>query len=403
MIVNVLDDKQVQFILNDIRRNGIELEDLQLSLLDHICCVIEEEWSTNISFEEKYHEVLPRFFKKGLREIQEETDLLLTFKNYYAMKKMMIISGAMSAFGFFIGSMFKIMHWPGASILMVLAVAGFSFLFLPILFILKSREVKATREKLTLGIGTIVGILFSISILFKVMHWPGANVMGMTALIGLVFVFLPIHFFGGIRNPETKTNTIVSSVILLAISGLLFLMVNLKSNVATENAIFLANKNAIKSKEFVAKANADFVAKNSGLPNEQIAENGDKTRKTIQEFRMSILKRLGYNSYDVKLDEEIIRQHGKGFGSFSEVMFTNEGKATEFLLDLKSNLLDYQATAKKESPTVDFSSLSFPQSSGDDWENKTFLNLPLEAVLRNLNQLELDVELSIMSLLLENK
>jgi hypothetical protein len=51
--VNVLDDKQVQFILNDIRRNGIELEDLQLSLLDHICCVIEEEWSTNISFEVK--------------------------------------------------------------------------------------------------------------------------------------------------------------------------------------------------------------------------------------------------------------------------------------------------------------------------------------------------------------
>jgi hypothetical protein len=40
--------------------------------------------------EEVYRKVLPRFFKKELREIQEETDLLLTFKNYYAMKKVMI-------------------------------------------------------------------------------------------------------------------------------------------------------------------------------------------------------------------------------------------------------------------------------------------------------------------------
>jgi len=403
LIVNVLNDEQVQFILKDIRRNGIEIEDLQLSLLDHICCVIEDELSTSISFEEKYHEVLPRFFKKNLSEIQEETNLLLMFKNYYAMKKMMIISGAMSAFGFFIGSMFKIMHWPGASVLMVLAVAGFSFLFLPILFILKSREVKVNREKWTLGIGTIVGILFSISILFKVMHWPGANIMGLTALIGLVFVFLPIHFFGGIRNPETKTNTIVSSVILLAISGFLFLLVNLRGSSASENAFYLANKNGINLNDFVLASSKKYVAKSVNEADKKVAENANKAMQSIQEFRMTILKELGYMSYDATYDKEIISHHGKGFSSFTNLIFTNQGLATDLLLNLKSDLLDYQSVIKNMNSDSDFSRLSFPKSSGDNWEIDMFYNIPLEGVLRNLNQLELDVVLSEMSLLLENK
>ena len=34
-------EQQIEYILNDIRRNGIETEDLQLNLLDHICCMAE--------------------------------------------------------------------------------------------------------------------------------------------------------------------------------------------------------------------------------------------------------------------------------------------------------------------------------------------------------------------------
>ena len=104
----VLSEQQVSFILNDIRRNGIELEELQLNLLDHICCIVENEMRSDQNFEEFYRSIIPRFFKRELREIQEETDLLLTFKNYYTMKKVMIISGTISAIAVVFGSIFKI-------------------------------------------------------------------------------------------------------------------------------------------------------------------------------------------------------------------------------------------------------------------------------------------------------
>jgi hypothetical protein len=395
--VKVLDDKQVQFILNDIRRHGIEMEDLQLSLLDHICCVIEAEWSTNISFEEKYSEVLPRFFKNGLSEIQEETELLLMFKNYYAMKRMMIVSGALSAFGFFIGSLFKIMHWPGAGALMVLTVAVFSFVFLPILFTLKVREVKATREKWTLGIGTVVGILFSLSILFKVMHWPGANFMGLTGLIGLVFVFLPIHFFGGIRNLETRTSTIVSSTILLAISGLMFLLVNVRGSAESDNAIFFANKNLINSTNFLSKANQDFITNSDDLNFTKIVENKSQAKQAVVDFRESILKQFDSKNYNSEVDKQVIREAGNAYTAFESLIFTNKGEPTELVWQLKSSLLQFTQESGNEM------SLSLPKSTGDNWEKPMFFKVTLEKLLRNLNQLELDIEILEMRQLMSTK
>jgi len=80
-----LSHEQVAFILEDLKANGIHSEELQLSLLDHICCMIEEEMSPEQDFVNFYQKVVPRFFKRDLLEIQEETDFLLTFKHYYAI------------------------------------------------------------------------------------------------------------------------------------------------------------------------------------------------------------------------------------------------------------------------------------------------------------------------------
>jgi hypothetical protein len=57
------------------------------------------------------------------------------------------------------------------------------------------------------------------------MHWPGANMMAVSALLMMLFLFLPIYFFNGIRNPESKLNTIVSSVLILAGCGLFLTLV----------------------------------------------------------------------------------------------------------------------------------------------------------------------------------
>jgi hypothetical protein len=38
-----LSEQQIDFILNDIKSRGVVMEDLQLNLLDHVCCIVENE------------------------------------------------------------------------------------------------------------------------------------------------------------------------------------------------------------------------------------------------------------------------------------------------------------------------------------------------------------------------
>ncbi len=220
-----LNEKQIDFILDDIRRNGVELEDLQSNLLDHVCCIIEQELEENGDFEQFYFSTIKKFYKTELREIEEETISLLTFKNYYVMKKTMLVSGVVAASFLTLGIILKFLHMPGAAVGIVLGIGIISFMFLPLLFLLKIKEQKETKDKVLIGLGTFAGILMALGILFKIMFWPGANMMALTSLLILLFVFLPVYFFTGFRNPETKVNTVVSSILILTGCGLFLTLV----------------------------------------------------------------------------------------------------------------------------------------------------------------------------------
>ena len=117
-----LTDKQIDFILDDIRARGVKLDSLQQSLLDHVCCIIEQNLEANGDFESFYRNTIQLFYKKELAEIEEETLLLLKFKHYYSMKRIMLFSGSFGVAGFIIGSLFKIMHWPGAVLIFFFSV-----------------------------------------------------------------------------------------------------------------------------------------------------------------------------------------------------------------------------------------------------------------------------------------
>ena len=247
-----ISDQQIDYILNDIGARGVEMESLQQNLLDHICCVIENNLEANGDFESFYKKTIQTFYKDALWEIEEETILLLTFKNYYTMKKIMIISGTFSAIVMSIGILFKFMHWPGASACIVLGIVISSLVFLPLLFTLKAKEKQSIKDKLILGLATISGILISLAILFKIMHWPGANMMGTTFVIIMLALYIPLSFFSGIKNPEAKINTIVTTIIMIMGSGLFLTLVNSKPttrNLSDSEIEYLADDELMIMKE----------------------------------------------------------------------------------------------------------------------------------------------------------
>ncbi len=367
----VLTDEQIAFILNDIRRNGIELEELQLDLLDHICCVIETELTPEKNFEEVYRSILSRFYKRSLREIEEETQLLLTFKNYYTMKKIMIISGTFSAFTVLIGSLFKVMHWPGAALLFVMAIALFSFIFLPILSVIRIKEQTKTNDKIVIIAAAIFGSAISLAILFKVMHWPFATLLWTSALAILFFIFLPIYFFGGIRNPETKTNTIVSSILILTAGGLLFLITNLRGSHAFDEAISNADEQLIENYQLLSQ-----YKPNDTLANQLINENATELCANIEALKDQLIKSVNEDVNELK-ESDVVLLKGHIIEPIQTQLFDKTGIATTGLKTIQLKVKAFEELANTKI----------------NWNAQQLKDLPLGYVLRNLNLLLLRIRI----------
>ena len=111
------------------------------------------------------------------------------------MKKLVYISGIVIAILILFGSAFKALHFPGANIMLVLGIVLFSFWFLPSALIssYKSQEV---RKYKWLHIATFISFfIVLIGAMFKVMHWHGA---GLLLLIGIpvpFVLFLPVYLY----------------------------------------------------------------------------------------------------------------------------------------------------------------------------------------------------------------
>jgi len=126
-----LSEDQIDFIFRDICNNGITDTEIAESLLDHLCCAIER--SPAQDFESAYATAITQFGPDGIPKIQEETIQLLTHKEE-TMKKTMFVLGYVAVFLSTTGLLFKLQHWPGAGIMLVVGIALLNFGFLPMYF-----------------------------------------------------------------------------------------------------------------------------------------------------------------------------------------------------------------------------------------------------------------------------
>ena len=223
-----LTDEQVEFVLNEIKARGVTIEDLQYNLLDHMCCIIENEMRDEDDFYQFVNAVFPRFFNENLVEIEKETILLVTFKNYYAMKKTMYLTSVLVTAFMILFSLFKIFHLPGAGALFVITVVLFSSLFLPLVILIKLKDESKKTEKMVYSFGFLLGISTSIGVLFKLMHWPYAGILMLSGVSIFTFIYVPLYYITQSRTTKDKYQTILLSILMFTVGGLMFALFDLK-------------------------------------------------------------------------------------------------------------------------------------------------------------------------------
>jgi len=395
-----LSEKQIDYILNDISARGVEMESLQQNLLDHVCCIIEQNLEAKGDFESFYQKTIKTFYKDALWEIEEETLSLLTFKNYYIMKKIMLISGTLSAFIILIGVIFKYMHWPGAALILPFGLLLTGFVFLPLLFTLRAKEKQNNKDRFVIVVGGLTAILLTVSIVFRIMHWPGADTLGTIFLALMFLVYIPLYFFIGIRNSETKVNTIVSSVIMIASCGLFLTMINLRPHVQ-ERANLITNTNLQESYNALSKENNSIY---SSLMEDSVMHNKKDLQDLITKCNAlcneieNVKLVLVNETADTRLtimDYKAVT-NGDNYDHPARVLFGDDQSAEPVLLTIKNNLNALNqlvsTNSQNKMPLVDVSDKTDPiTNKAASWEVQNFYNLPLLSVLRNLTQLQVNL------------
>jgi hypothetical protein len=136
------------------------------------------------------------------------------------MKKATLIIGLCSAIIYLAGILIKILHYPGAGVLIVLG----GFLIMLYGFLLyneKNKIAESGIQKFVNGYVMFLLIFLPFSFVFKVMHWPGGHLLVVisTLILALIVPLLLINAYKSI-NSVKKLNFYNEAIIAIILFGL---------------------------------------------------------------------------------------------------------------------------------------------------------------------------------------
>ena len=155
-----------------------------------------------------------------------------------------------------VGCISKIMHWPGANPMILVSVLLFCFWFLPA-GLMNSYNLLPLKKMKTLHIVSFaVFFICMLGVLFKVMHWPGAAILMPFGILLPFVLFFPVYLYH--TREEEKTGNKNFFAITLGLTFLAVFSVLLALSVSKQviwQAVEATNHNEADTKFYSTLSN----------------------------------------------------------------------------------------------------------------------------------------------------
>jgi hypothetical protein len=211
----MLSDKEVEIIADVITEAGVTFKSLQDDLIDHIACIIEDEMEKGKSFQDALNNARTIFTNEELENTQESTLYLLTLKSK-KMKKTAGLTGIVASISVLIGVFFKLMHWPGASILLLIGLVLAALIVLPLMAFVSLHKNDSMLNYVGILSAYLGGIILTLSALFKMFHWPYANMLSSIGFTLICLVAIPLFLIKSYKLVENRVYAISKALLILA-------------------------------------------------------------------------------------------------------------------------------------------------------------------------------------------
>jgi hypothetical protein len=137
------------------------------------------------------------------------------------MNKTFKAIGIIGAFSLLFGGVFKVLHWPGASVMLIFGLVPV-FLFLFAWLSASLKNVESSKEKWAHIILAVLLVVNGVQAITKIQHWPGSNQLALVHFLLLLLVFIPVYliYLGSESNELKKLGRTAFFVLYLASTGL---------------------------------------------------------------------------------------------------------------------------------------------------------------------------------------
>lgn len=223
------------------------------------------------------------------------------------MKQKTYILGLVTVLTVVTGTVFKISHWPGAGIILTIGIILFVMIFLPSALISHYRADR-NRQNLPLYYVTWITCLFvMVSMLFKIMHLPGAGYLIIISLPFPFVIFLPVFLYVTSKNKNFNIYNTVFVLFLLASQAMFsaMLALNVSRDKISDSIVFSSNYNRV---EPALETVSEVVTGASVEPGRlQIVNKIDEVTKLVDDCQHLLLKAAGTSGEEWTKDTEVFR------------------------------------------------------------------------------------------------
>ncbi len=317
------------------------------------------------------------------------------------MKNNIYYLGIISTVIITVGCIFKIMHWPTAGILITLGILNLCFIFFPIAFISSYKNSNKKRKWIYIAAFLTLFIDF-IGALFKVMHWPGASILLTVGILLPVILFLPVYIYHHYKEKEESLkNFLYIMFFLVYLSGMSALLAINVSAAVLKNSIVVAKMNDLSNYYNYKYTTYDQLNANKI---DELKTKTRNLLNNINDLKIELLiKSSEDNKPAINENNEIETWNIKTLDMVDAVVqvMLGEGKASV----LKKEIDEYKSyilsiTGESNKGLTKFCNEIFntnPIIINDEevsWERSNFENLHLIFAINKLSEIENNIKLA---------
>lgn len=324
------------------------------------------------------------------------------------MKKLTLIFGYLSALLMLAGIIFKIQHWPGAGIALVLGCVLFPTAYGIPLVLEKNKFAENSFQKF-FNIWVWILMFIPVSFMFKMQHWPGGAI-GLIASEILLVISIPIVIIHAVKAKDILKNLNFhnEAILFIYLTAFSFFVWQSLLSKSVLNAFTPAGNTVLTELKFhEAKSNELFTSIENAVGNNAAGKNYLEKASAVKSSCDSL------NAFILSLENLMITRTGQTNGnpdSLQTINLKDYTKGPQYLMIEEKNgavlkaklnefktMMDQNTNSRgKEIISLFFNTadpLADENGTINTWESQKFQHLPMVSVLLTLNQLRSDMRM----------